>query len=78
MFYEMCFTFSTNMERIHVIQNLRQREIVLSDNIDQQLYQKQIFLIKEMLNHDPGNLKLYFKNFKINSENIQKGRTILK
>jgi len=57
------------MERIHVIQNLRQREIVISDNIDQQLYQKQIFLIKEMLNHDPGNLKLF-------SENIQKGRTV--
>lgn len=54
MFYEMCFPFSTNMERIHVIQDLRQKEIVLNGNIDQQLYQKQVQLIKEMLNHDPA------------------------
>lgn len=53
MFYEMCFPFSTNMERIHVIQNLRQKTIDFNENIDKELFEKQIFLIKEMLNHDP-------------------------
>ncbi len=45
MFYEMCFPFSTNMERIHVIQNLRQKEIILNANIDKQAYEKQVKLI---------------------------------
>lgn len=58
MFYEMCFPFSTNMERIHVIQNLRLREMVFNENIDQQIYQKQVRLIREMLNHDPS--KIYY------------------
>ena len=42
--YEMCFPFSTNMERIYVIQNLRLKEIVLNENINQQAYEKQVKL----------------------------------
>ncbi len=54
MFYEMCFPISTNMERIHVIQNLRQKDIIINPNIDEQVYEKQLTLIKSMLNHDPS------------------------
>lgn len=42
MFYEMCFPFRTNMERIYVIQNLRQKEIILSDEINQELFETQV------------------------------------
>ena len=36
MFYEMCFPFSTNMERIQVIQNLRQRDILMNNELNEQ------------------------------------------
>lgn len=42
MFYEMWFPFPTNMERIYVIQNLRQKDIILSDSLNQQQYEKQV------------------------------------
>jgi translation initiation factor 2-alpha kinase 4 len=58
MFYEMNFAFSTNMERIHVIQNLRNRDIILSASTftsEYELkYEKQLTVIKSMLNHDPN------------------------
>ena len=50
----MCFPFSTNMERIHVIQNLRHKDIKFTQTLDEELYQDQIKLIKDMLNHDPS------------------------
>lgn len=50
----MCFPFSTNMERIHVIQNLRLKDIKFSQTLNEQLYEDQIKLIKDMLNHDPS------------------------
>ncbi len=53
MFFEMCFPFSTAMERFQVIQKLRQKEIIISSNINTQAFEKQISLIKLMLNHDP-------------------------
>ncbi len=53
MLYEMFFAFPTNMERIHVLQNLRLKEILFDPKIDQQAYAKQIKLLKAMLNHDP-------------------------
>lgn len=55
MFYEMCFPFSTNMERIHVIQNLRQKEIIINESSPLAEKSKiQISIIKSMLNHDPN------------------------
>jgi serine/threonine protein kinase len=55
MFYEMCFPFSTNMERIHVIQNLRQKEIIINESTSLAEKSKiQISIIKSMLNHDPS------------------------
>jgi serine/threonine protein kinase len=54
LFYEMCFPFATTMERIYVIQKLRQKEIIFPDNIDTQKYEKQIKLIRSMLQHDPN------------------------
>ena len=43
MFYEMWFPFPTNMERIYVIQNLRQKEIILSETIlNQPQFEKQV------------------------------------
>lgn len=46
MFYEMCFPFSTNMERIYVISNLRKETIEFVNNIDFQAYEKQVFINK--------------------------------
>ena len=65
MFYEMCFPFSTNMERIYVIQNLRSKEIVISANLNVDGYEKQLSLIKSMLNHDP-NLRPSAKEMLLN------------
>jgi translation initiation factor 2-alpha kinase 4 len=53
MLYEMFFAFPTNMERIYVLQNLRLKEILFDQKIDQQAFAKQIKLLKAMLNHDP-------------------------
>ncbi len=55
MFYEMCFPFSTNMERYQTLQKLRLKDIQISEQLQSnQVYEKQIILIKMMLNHDPN------------------------
>ncbi len=55
VFYEMCFSFTTKMERNYVIQNLRQKEILITQNIHSiEDYEKKIILVKMMLNHDPA------------------------
>lgn len=50
MFYEMWFPFPTNMERIYVISNLRQKEIILDNNVNQQDYANQVIFLKNNLN----------------------------
>ncbi len=55
MFYEMNFSFSTNMERIYVIQNLRHKDIILSANLNTECFEKQITLIRSMLCHDQNS-----------------------
>jgi translation initiation factor 2-alpha kinase 4 len=54
VFYEMCFTFETNMERVLVLQNLRKPEIQFPNDIDFTAFTDQTGLIKKMLNHDPN------------------------
>ena len=55
MFYEMCFNFSTNMERIHVIQYLRMKDAeIKSHKQDDNNKENQLILIRMMLNHDPS------------------------
>lgn len=57
MFYEMCFPFSTNMERVHVLTSLRRQEFTFPEEfIKGKDYKNQIELIKEMLQHDPGKI----------------------
>ena len=65
MFYEMNFPFSTNMERIYVIQNLRHKDIIVSTNLNVDGHEKQLNLIKSMLNHDP-NLRPSAKEMLLN------------
>ena len=45
MFYEMCFPFRTNMERIYVIQNLRQKDVILSEEINQELFETPVIFL---------------------------------
>jgi translation initiation factor 2-alpha kinase 4 len=54
VFYEMCFPFQTNMERVLVLQNLRKPEIQFPSDLDFTNFLKQCGLIKKMLNHDPN------------------------
>ena len=65
MFYEMNFPFSTNMERIYVIQNLRHKDIILSANLNTECFEKQITLIRSMLCHDQ-NLRPSAKEMLLN------------
>lgn len=60
MFYEMCFPFATNMERIHVLKDLRLKEMIINPNIiSQKQYEKQV----EFLNFLSKNIS--YSNTKI-------------
>lgn len=66
VFYEMCFPFTTRMERIYVIQNLRQKDILTNENVVEITdFEKKIHLVKIMLNHDP-NMRPSTKELLIN------------
>lgn len=54
MFYEMCFPFETEMERVSVLKNLRNTSINFPPEIDLEHYSNQYLLIKAMLDHDPS------------------------
>jgi hypothetical protein len=59
MFYEMCFPFSTNMERVNVILALRKKIFTYPERFDLKQYSLQTFLIEKMLDHDAG---MYINN----------------
>lgn len=54
VFYEMCFPFSTIMERISVLQKLRLKDAEIKSHIGDEKKDKQLSLIKLMLDHDPS------------------------
>ena len=64
VFYEMCFPFTTKMERIHVIQNLRSSTDFVttlnngssSSSLAETItnYKDKMYLVQLMLNHDPA------------------------
>ena len=54
VFYEMCFPFSTIMERISVLQKLRQKDAEIKSHVVDEKKEIQLSLIKLMLDHDPS------------------------
>jgi hypothetical protein len=54
MFYEMCFPFTTNMERVNVLMGLGSKIFTYPKNLDLEKYKNQRELIEKMLLHNPG------------------------
>lgn len=54
VFYEMCFPFSTIMERILVLQKLRLKDAEIKSHVADEKKETQLSLIKLMLDHDPS------------------------
>lgn len=53
IFFEMCYPApSTGMERIMLLSNLRQSDVILPDNAAETMDPNQIYLIKWLLQHD--------------------------
>lgn len=53
IFFEMCYPkLSTGMERVKILANLRLPDIVFPNDIEEQLSEQQIYLIKWLLDHD--------------------------
>ena len=53
MFYEMCFPFTTNMERVNVLMGLSTKIFNYPKGFDLEKYKNQIKLIEDMLCHNP-------------------------
>ena len=55
IFFEMCYKpLSTGMERVQILGNIRQPEILFPEDIDQIQLEKQLQIMKWLLNHDPS------------------------
>ncbi|XP_033124847.1 eIF-2-alpha kinase GCN2-like [Anneissia japonica] len=55
IFFEMCFPSpSTGMERVKILQNLRQESIQFPDEFDEITMTEHAFIIRWLLNHDPS------------------------
>ncbi|XP_063231098.1 eIF-2-alpha kinase GCN2 isoform X2 [Bacillus rossius redtenbacheri] len=55
IFFEMCFApLETGMERVKVLANLRHPDIILPSNFSDQRMQRQVHIIRWLLNHDPA------------------------
>ena len=56
MFYEMCFPFTTNMERVNVLMGLSKKIFAYPKSFDLEQYSNQIKLIEKMLQDNPGKI----------------------
>jgi len=60
VFFELFYQFSTGMERIDVLTNLRKKEIVFPKKFEDPKFEKQANLIRWMLNYDPDQRPTFF------------------
>ena len=56
MFYEMCFPFATNMERVNVLLGLSKKIFVYPKEFQNYTYKNQQKLIELMLEDNPGKI----------------------
>lgn len=55
IFFEMCYKpLSTGMERVQVLANLRNKDIIFPEDFDQLEMKNQTSILKMLMNHDPS------------------------